>query len=254
VVRASGATPRALDSLARILDDYRRDSALVVLTIGWDLQEALRVQFAPTAWARERNALVAQVVRRTRPDILVPFDEPYGAAVRVTGRLPLARWQAWHADAARTAKALRPRTRVLAGVGAFDARDSALVAWAMRDTLLDGVAYAMVPGFRGGVNLEARMQAADRWRRGRAAAASATHTEWVTLAGGYPWTHGELSQDRAVWGVLSWASARPAIAGVIVGDPGDYDTRRGLRGPGGRLRPAVTSLTRAIRSLNAAPR
>jgi hypothetical protein len=250
-VRPSGATPRALDSLAHVLDDYRRDSAVVIITIGWDPLEAMRVRFAPTAWARERAALVAQVIRRVRPDVLVPFEEPYGAAVRITGRLPLTRWQTWHTDAARTAKTLRPRTQVLASIGAFDARDSALTAWAMGDSVIDGVAYSMVPGIRAAVNLEARMQAADRWRIGRAPSTQQSHVEWVTLAGGYPWIHGEQAQDRAVWGTLAWASARPSIAGVVVGDPGDYDTRRGLRGPGGRLRPAVTSLSRAIRGLSA---
>jgi len=78
--------------------------------------------------------------------------------------------------------------------------------------------------------------------------------EWVLLTAGFPWTHGELAQDRGIWGVLAWASARPGIAGVIVGDAGDYGTRRGLRGPGGRLRLANTSLRRAIRGLNEAAR
>jgi hypothetical protein len=36
---------------------------------------------------------------------------------------------------------------------------------------------------------------------------------------------------------------------VIAGDAADYDTRRGLRGPGGRLRPATASVRRAIRAL-----
>jgi hypothetical protein len=44
------------------------------------------------------------------------------------------------------------------------------------------------------------------------------------------------------------------IDGVIVGDAGDYDTRRGLRGPGARLRLANTSLRRAIRGLSEAGR
>ena len=246
VVVAPGASGRALDSLARVLDDLRADSVTIVATIGWDLDEGLRARFAPTAWERSRVAAVEQVVRRLRPDVLVPVAQPYGTGARTVGRFTTTRWQALLAECARTAHALRPATRVLHEAASYDARDSVLAAWAA-DTAsgLDGVGYVLTPGFRGGASLEARLQAVDRWRRARARPVR----EWVTLAAANPWVHGEGAQDRAVWGVLAWASARPAVEGVLVGDPADYDTRRGLRGPGGRLRPATASLKRAIRAL-----
>ena len=243
---APGTPPRALDSLARVLDDLRADSVAIVATIGWDLDEGLRARFAPTAWERARLAAVEQVVRRLRPDVLVPVAEPYGEGARTVGRLPTARWEAILGDAARTAHALRPATRVLAEIAAFDARDSVLATWATSPgSGLDGIGYVLVPGFRGGASLEARLQAADRWRRARGGGGR----EWVTLVAATPWLHGEVAQDRAIWGVLAWASARPAIAGVVVGDGADHETRRGLRGPGGRLRPATVSVRRAVRTL-----
>jgi hypothetical protein len=246
VVVTPGTPARGLDSLGRVLDDLRADSVRIVATIGWDREEALRARFAPTSWERSRVAAVDQVVRRLRPDVLVPIAEPYGLGARTVGRLPVARWQALLAECARTARTLRPAMRVLHEASAYDARDSVLAAWAgTRASGLDGVAYVFTPGFRGGSSLEAKLQAVDRWRRARATPAR----EWVTLAAGNPWVHGELAQDRAIWGVLSWASARPTVEGVLVGDAGDYDTRRGLRGPGGRLRPATASLRRAIRAL-----
>lgn len=246
-----GATPRVLDSLARSLEKYRADSTLIVATLGWDIEEALRVRFAPTAWERDRIRLVDQVVRRLRPDVLVPLEDPNGLGVQIVGQRAPADWQPLLTQAAKTAHALRPRTRVLTEIATFDERDSVLASWSSTPASgMDGIGYILQPGFRGGVSLESRLQAADRWRVVRGRQKLAAGDEWVLLAAGFPWTQGEQAQDRGIWGVLAWASARPTIAGVIVGDAGDYDTRRGLRGPGGRLRPASSSLRRAIRALN----
>jgi hypothetical protein len=254
-IAPGGATPRALDSLSRALDAYRNDSTLLLVTIGWDIEEALRVRFAPTAWERDRISLVDQVVRRLRPDILVPIEDPNGRGVQIVGARSAKAWEPLLTQSARTAHALRPRTRVLTEIATFDDRDSVLATWATTPASgMDGIGYVFQPGFRGGVSLEARLQAADRWRAVRAKRGPVTSDEWVMLAAGFPWTQGEQAQDRGIWGVLSWASARPTIQGVIVGDAGDYDTRRGLRGPGGRLRMANTSLRRAIRGLSEATR
>ena len=257
-VAPGGATPRALDSLARALDQYRADSTQIVVTVGWSLDDVVRARLAPTAWERERVQLVDQVVRRLRPDVLIPIEDPTGLGNLLIGPREVSEWQLQLTQMAKTAHALRPRTRVLAEIATFDGPDSLLVAWAFSPgSGMDGVGYILQPGFRGGITLEARLQAADRWRALRAAGASPSTKagdEWVTLAAGFPWTQGEVAQDRAIWGVLAWASARPAVGGVIVGDAADYDTRRGLRGPGGRLRLANTSLTRAIRGMNEAAR
>ncbi len=249
-IAPGGATPRALDSLARSFEKYRGDSTLIIATLGWDLKEALRVQFAPTAWERDRIQLVDQVVRRLRPDVLVPIEDPNGIGVQIIGQREPTEWQSLLTQAARTAHTLRPRTRVLAAISTFDDRDSVLASWASTPTSgMDGIGYVLQPGFRGGVSLESRLQAADRWRAVRGRQKLRVGDEWVLLAAGFPWTQGEQAQDRGIWGVLAWASARPTIAGVIVGEAGDYDTRRGLRGPGGRLRPASASLRRAIRAM-----
>lgn len=254
-VAPGGATPRALDSLSRALEKYRADSTLIIVTLGWDIEEALRVRFAPTAWERDRIQLVDQVVRRLRPDILVPLEDPNGLGEQIVGERAASEWQQLLTQSAKTAHALRPRTRVLSEIATFDARDSVLATWS--STLasgMDGIGYVLQPGFRGGVTLESRLQAADRWRAVRTRQQLRGGDEWVLLTAGFPWTQGEVAQDRGIWGVLAWASARPSIGGVIVGDAGDYDTRRGLRGPGGRLRLANTSLRRAIRGLNEAGR
>jgi hypothetical protein len=76
---------------------------------------------------------------------------------------------------------------------------------------------------------------------------------WVFAAGGYPLVHGEASQLRSIMAVLAWATAQSPIKGLVVYEGGDYNTVRGLRAPGGRLRPVTTAVIRAERGLRAAP-
>jgi hypothetical protein len=76
---------------------------------------------------------------------------------------------------------------------------------------------------------------------------------WVFAAGGYPLVHGEMSQVRSIIGVLAWATAEAPIKGLVVYEGGDYNTVRGLRAPGGRLRPVTNAVLRAEKGLRAAP-
>jgi hypothetical protein len=62
-------------------------------------------------------------------------------------------------------------------------------------------------------------------------------------------THGESSQARALWGTLSWATSHALIKGIIVESAGDYDVVTGLRAPGGRIRPALATLERAVAAM-----
>ena len=62
-------------------------------------------------------------------------------------------------------------------------------------------------------------------------------------------THGELSQERALWGALAWATSRSVIKGFVVVQSSDYESPFGLRAPGGRVRRAARSVGRAIRAL-----
>jgi hypothetical protein len=76
-----------------------------------------------------------------------------------------------------------------------------------------------------------------------------TKPHWVLSAFAYPVAHGEESQERALWGVLAWATARPAIRGAIFHDAGDYGTLTGLRAPSGRLRRGAFAVLRGVRAL-----
>ena len=76
-----------------------------------------------------------------------------------------------------------------------------------------------------------------------------TKTHWVFGAGSFPVTHGEPSQARALWGTLAWATSHAQVKGLIVESAGDYDAVTGLRAPGGRIRPALATLERALAAM-----
>ena len=104
-------------------------------------------------------------------------------------------------------------------------------------------------------------RAADRWMRAtaRATAASSpgaagaprprTKPHWLFDVHAFPAVHGDESQERTIWHALAWATANPAVTGVIVSEPGDYATMTGLRAASGRLRGATGALARAARGL-----
>jgi len=236
----------SLDSLGTMLGEFRRDSVPLLVALGYEHDARARYRASPRAYMERRLNVVEQVVRRLRPDYLFPAHEPYGRGTRALGRLPVGEWTRYLSAAALRAHRLRPRTRVGVLAAEYDAADSVLYAWAVRaDSPVDVVGFTIVPSFRGGLGVQARTQAADRWLR----AAGATRTEhWVAVAG-YPTVHGEQSQADAIWGALAWATNRPPVMGLIVLEAGDYDEQEGLRVPGGRLRIAARSVTRALRGL-----
>jgi hypothetical protein len=241
-----GARYGALDSLARALEGRRSDSTVLVVALSFDAAERDGRRRDPAEWRADRIADVDRIVRRLRPDILLPAEDPYGTGQRVLGRIAPREWAQWITAAAQRSKRLRPRTRIAVSAARFDRADSALFAWAASpNSPVDVLGLTLLPSFGGAVSLNARMRAADRWL----ATAPTGKPVWVFAAGGYPVAHGQRSQARAIWGTLVWASSRERVKGVVVADAGDYESRTGLRAPGGRVRPAAAVMSRAIRSL-----
>jgi hypothetical protein len=134
--------------------------------------------------------------------------------------------------------------------GSYDARDSALYAWAAsRRSPLDVVGFSVWPSLNGAPGVDARLRAADRWMQAASANGGVRKENWIFSAGGFPQAHGERSQDRAAWHVMSWATTRPQLRGVIISDPGDYTRMTGVRAATGRLRRVIISIGRAARGL-----
>lgn len=244
VIEPAGARAGALDSLARSLEEERRDSVLLVVAVGYDANARESFRQSPSAHMRARLAAVDRIVRRLRPDIIVPARNPYTEGAGAMGRVPLAWWQEYHRLAAANTRRVSSRIRVGVVASAFVGADSALYAWAnRRDSPIDAVGFAFYPSYDGGASLAAKLRVADRWMRGT------TKPHWVFGAGAFPVTHGEPSQARALWGTLAWATSHEQVEGLIVESAGDYDMVTGLRAPGGRVRPALATLERAVAAM-----
>jgi hypothetical protein len=244
VIDPAGARLSALDSLARSLEEERRDSVLLIVSVGYDRNARESFRVSRSAHMRARLAAVDRIVRRLRPDIILPARDPYTEGVRAMGRVPLAWWQEYLRQASANARRVSNRVRVGVSASAFVGADSALYAWAAGPgSPVDVVGFSFYPSYDGGESLAARLHVADRWMR------RSTKSQWVFSAGAYPVTHGESSQSRALWGALAWATSHEAVKGLIVESAGDYDVMTGLRAPGGRMRPALATLERAVAAM-----
>ena len=112
---------------------------------------------------------------------------------------------------------------------------------------MDAVALSLFPGLHGAREIESSERTADAWLAAQRPASTREH--WILEAGGYPTVHGDLSQARALWGILAWATNHPAVKGLIAFEASDYATRLGLQTPAGRIRLAAGTLKRAIAGL-----
>jgi hypothetical protein len=199
-----------------------------------------------------RLATIDQVVRRLKPDVLLPAQDPYTAGTAAAGPHPPQYWESYITRAAAIAKRARPRTKIGVSASSYDRQDSTLYAWAAAPgSPVDLVGFSLYPSVSGMRTLDAAKGAADRWMH----ESRSTKDHWVWAAGGYPAAHGETSQERAVWAALAWATTRPAIKAVIVSEAGDYGVIRGLRAADGHLRRVAFAVMRAMKGLkeSAAP-
>jgi hypothetical protein len=240
----------ALDSLAHTLEVVRRDSTQLVVTLGY--ADKLVPLPGRTFSDTRRLATIDQVVRRLKPDVLLPAQDPYTAGTAAAGPHPPQFWESYITRAAAIAKRARPRTRIGVSASSYDRQDSTLYAWAAAPgSPVDVVGFTLYPSVSGVRTLDAAKGAADRWMH----ESKSSKDHWVWAAGGYPAAHGETSQERAVWAALVWATTRPAIKGVIVSEAGDYGVIRGLRAADGHLRRVAFAVMRAMKGLkeSAAP-
>ena len=237
-----------LDSLARALDQIRRDSTLLIVTLGYRGKLVPELHHVPLE-PRRRVDAVRRIVRRLRPDILLPAEDPYGVGERLVGRLQLAAWEDYISAAAAAAKSVDRRVRIGVAASAFDSRDSALYAWAAGPASpVDILGFSFFPDRHGAKALDAYTRTADRWM----SVMPPAKPHWVFAVGGFPLSHGEEGQAEAIWAILSWATARPTVRGLIVYEAGDYGQARGLRSPSGRLRQSTFAVMRAMRALREA--
>ena len=235
----------ALDSLAAAVDEPRRAGAVLVAVLA--ASDALDPAVPRgSAWREARLREIELIVRRLRPEYVVPAV----AAETAPRHMELDEWIGYLNAAARVAHDTRPRTRVMMALSGFTPRDSLLHASASRPgSPFDAVGFRISPSVYGGAGLTARLLAAERWI-GLTSGRPAEH--WILETSGWPAIFGERNQERALWGTLAWASRQPSVRGVIVHAAGDYGAPVGLRAVSGRVRPAGHRLASAVTALSEA--
>jgi hypothetical protein len=239
-IASEGCTAAALDSLARSLDPYRRDSVLLIVTLATGRESGGEHREPMSRYIDRRAADVDRIVRRLRPDIVIPADPPFGAATEAVGTQTAEWWEEYYTRIAAVVHHDRPVTRTLMALAAD--RDSALFEWALSGSSpVDGVAIVLATTANG-YSAVAALVTADRWMGG---ASIAGRPVWVT-ASVAPSIAGENAQRRLLHHVFAWATTHPTVQGVVLGDAGDYDRIAGFRARGGRLRPVVGDVAAAI--------
>jgi hypothetical protein len=246
VIDPEAARGVALDSLARSIDQARSDSTLIIVSLGYPKKGEKEIQQSREGYTVARLKDIDRIARRLKPDYLIPAVDPLEEGSRVLGDQTPQYWIDYFTRAARVAHYIYPRIKVAIPMSSYGTRDSTLYAWAaQRGSPIDVIGFSLLAGFDGARSLDTHLRVAQRWMR----LFPNPKEHWVFAAGGYPLVHGEQNQERAIWGVLAWATAEVPIKGLVVYEAGDYYTVRGLRAPGGRLRPATAAILRAEQGL-----
>lgn len=246
VVDPEAARGVALDSLARSIEEARADSTIIIVALGYPKKGEEEIKQSREAYTVARLKDIDRIARRLKPDYLIPAVDPLEEGSRVLGDQTPKYWIEYFTRAARMAHYIYPRIKVAVPISSYGTRDSTFYAWAARrGSPIDVVGFSLLAGFDGARSMDTHMRVAQRWMR----MYPNPKEHWVFAAGGYPLVHGEQNQERAIWGVLAWATAEAPIKGLVVYEAGDYYTVRGLRAPGGRLRPATSAILRAEKGL-----
>jgi hypothetical protein len=173
---------------------------------------------------------------RYKPDILVPFIEPYGAFVALSRSMyPPGQWDELLATAIRPIHKAAPGVRCAVYLGTTD-NDEALYGRICREgSPVDVVGFSFYAVFHTRDEMEKALAKVEGWIRqsGRG------KPHWVFEFGQSPLTMGgELAQIHYIQTVTVWAMRQPAMRGVCVFALGDYAEKMGLLSSTGRKRRA----------------
>ncbi len=241
VLAAGGASASALDSVARSIEP-RRDSLVLVVTLTLNDSRA-----AVDGAQRQRHAAVIErVVRRLRPDVLVPAERVTTGPDAPT----IEDWKRFYESAATTARRASSRVSVALATDASTAVDSALTDWVMQGgSPVRAVALSVQDRGAQPARLVQALNALARW----ASLARVAPDAWILGVPAAPAVTGEVVQQRLVRHALAWGAARPWVRGVIAGDAADVTAPTGLRTAAGRARRALAEVGSALRTQRETP-
>jgi hypothetical protein len=232
VIASDGVSVATLDSVARLIE-ARRDSVTLVVTLPLDGALPLAGTRGDTA----RLSRLEQIVRRLRPNVLLPAD-------RVTGT-DVGAWQAYYGRVAAAVHRVDSSVAVALASACATPTDSALVDWVLSDSE-SASAVAFVARDHGAhpAQLLRALDALARW----VALARAPARVWIVGVPTAPAVLGERAQQRVVRRVLAWSAARPWVRGIIAGEASDIAAPTALRTASGRSRLALLDVAAALRA------
>jgi hypothetical protein len=232
---ADGATTAALDSVARALE-ARRDSVRLIVTL--DLGSTLARGRGSEGARQQRMALIERVVRRLRPDVLVP-----AARTALSGNADLTWWQTYYGQVAATVRRANRSVAVALPVTSASAADSTLAEWVLQGSSELAALAVTAQTADTPRQFAATLHAVARW----ASFARDAPMVWVLGTPSAPAATGEVVHQRVVRFALDWSAAHPWVRGVIAGDASDGLTPVGLRTATGRPRRALEEVRTVLR-------
>jgi len=230
------------DALEQFLEEIRQREIRVILTA--DFPE---VWFASPPADREEifdrmRPFHRFLVTRYRPELLVPFIEPYGAFVAVTGASYSAQeWESMLAEAVEGVRDVDSGVRCAVYLGQSDADLELYKRVCLPDSPVDAVGFSFYAVYETRGEVEERLARARGWisqyGQGR--------DHWVFEFGQSPLTMGgERAQSVYIEDVILWAASVSEMEGACVFALGDYAEKMGLVNSVGRKRPAYQACRR----------
>jgi hypothetical protein len=238
------ANPLQADRLADFLDQLRQDGMSVILTADYPQQWATRPPGTPEEVQAAMLPFQRFLAARYGPDILVPFIEPYGAAVVMTGRsFPPEQWEDLLAKAADAVRAANPQVRCAVYLGHATQDRILYERVCAAGSPVQVVGFSFYSLFQTRQEMDTVLQEVARWieqyGQGR--------EHWIFEFGQSPLTMGgELAQANYIQCVATWAMRQVEMQGVCVFALGDYAEKMGLLNSMGRRRPAFRSYQRLM--------
>jgi hypothetical protein len=233
-------------ALERFLGRLRGRGVSIILTADYPQSWATAPPGSPEEVLAAMLPHQQFLATRFRPDILVPFIEPYGAFI-VLGRAtyPPEQWDGLLATASKAVHSVAPGVRCAVYLGSLD-NDAALYRLVCRPgSPVDVVGFSVYSLFQTRDDMQATLAKVQGWieqsGRGR--------EHWVFEFGQSPVTMGgELAQSHYIQFVAAWAMRQPEMRGVCVFSLGDYAEKLGLVSSTGRKRLAFYDYQRLARS------
>lgn len=224
-----------VDAVAAFAGELQAEGRTVILT----------ADYPGSAWMRRRPDTVAEVetamvpfhrflLERVPCDIFVPYIEPYGAFVALTGmRIEADAWVRLLSSATTETHRLDPEVRTAVYLGQGDDDEVLYHRLLAAPGTVDVLGISIYAVYEGTHSIDQKLDRVSQWL----AAGGADYEHWLFEFGQSPLTMGgERAQAGFILHVLDWAAREPAFHGGCVFALADYAERMGLVASNGRRR------------------